>query len=72
MYQTASLKIICTDSTELLFSKLKPAGLNYHLPKLSFFTDPYHAGALLSNFFHSKQLKGYAKIVTVQLPPNVV
>ena len=32
------------DSTEILFSKLRSAGLNYHLPKLSFFTDFYCAG----------------------------
>ena len=31
-----SLKIICTDSTEILFSKLRSAGLNYHLPNISF------------------------------------
>ena len=28
---------VCTDSTEILFSKLRSAGLNYNLP--SFFTD---------------------------------
>ena len=28
--------IIFTDSTEILFSKLRYAGLNYHLPKVSF------------------------------------
>ena len=33
MFQIASFKIICTDSTEILFSKLGPAGLNFHLPK---------------------------------------
>ena len=52
MFQIASFKIICTDSTEILFSqiplnfffiKLGSAGLNYHLPKLSFFIDPYCA-----------------------------
>ena len=37
-------KIICTDSTEILFSKLRSAGLNYHLPKSKFFTFPYCAG----------------------------
>ena len=42
--QIASLKIICTDSTEIFLSKLKSAGLNYHLPKLSIFTEPYGAG----------------------------
>ena len=26
------------------FSKLRSAGLNYHLLKLSFFTDPYYVG----------------------------
>ena len=49
------LKIICTDSTEILFSQillksffsiLGSAGLNYHLPKLSFFTDNYCAGGI--------------------------
>ena len=62
MFQIASLKIICADSTEILFSKLRSAGLNYHLPKLSFFTDPHCAGRggftiaynsfLLIDFFH--------------------
>ena len=33
---------VCTDSTEILFSKLRSAGLNYNLP--SFFTDSYCAG----------------------------
>ena len=28
---------VCTDSTEIFFSKLRSAGLNYNLP--SFFTD---------------------------------
>ena len=32
---------VCTDSTEI-FSKLRPAGLNYKLP--SFFTESYCAG----------------------------
>ena len=32
----------CTDSTEIFFSKLRSAGLNYNLP--SFFTDSYCAG----------------------------
>ena len=59
MFEIASFKIICTDSTEILFSqildteiffsKIGSAGLNYylakkHLPKLSFFTDSYCAG----------------------------
>ena len=44
MLQIANLKISCTDSIEA-FSKLRFAGLNHHLPKLSvFFTDPYSAG----------------------------
>ena len=54
--QIASLKIICTDSTEILFSKLRSADLNNHLPKLSFFTDPFCAGVsnkhCLLTFFH--------------------
>ena len=29
---------ICTDSTEIFFSKLRSAELNYHLQKLSFFS----------------------------------
>ena len=33
---------VCTDSTEIFFSKLNSAGLNYNLP--SFFTDSYCAG----------------------------
>ena len=50
MFQVASLKIIFTDSTEILFSKLRSAGLNQHLPKLSFFhSDPYCAGGGVSN-----------------------
>ena len=52
MFQISSFKIICTDSTEILFSqillifspKLGSARLNFHMPKLSFFTDPYCAG----------------------------
>ena len=34
----------CTDSTEIFFSKLRSAGLNYNLP--SFFTDSYCAGGI--------------------------
>ena len=34
--------VFCTDSTEIFFSKIRSAGLNYNLP--SFFTDPYCAG----------------------------
>ena len=41
MFGIANLKIICTDCTEISFSKLRSADLNYHLPKLGFFTDPY-------------------------------
>ena len=37
MLQIANLKISCTDSTEA-FSKLRFAGLNHHLPKLSVFS----------------------------------
>ena len=36
MFQIASFKIICIDSTEILFSKTRSAGLNYHLPKQNF------------------------------------
>ena len=45
---------VCTDSTEIFFSKLRSAGLNYNLP--SFFTDSYCAGVsykhCLLTFFH--------------------
>ena len=33
---------VCTDSTEIFFSKLRSAGLNYNLP--CFFTDSYCGG----------------------------
>ena len=40
---------VCTDSTEI-FSKLRPACLNYNLPNV--FTDSYSAGvSLLIDFF---------------------
>ena len=35
---------VCTDSTEIFFSKLRTAGLNYNLT--SFFTDSYCAGGI--------------------------
>ena len=35
---------VCTDSTEIFFSKLRSAGLNYNVP--SFFTDSYSAGGI--------------------------
>ena len=35
---------VCTDSTEIFFSKLRSAGLNYNLP--SFFTGSYCAGGI--------------------------
>ena len=45
---------VCTDTTEIFFSKLRSAGLNYNLP--SFFTDSYCAGVsnkhCLLTFFH--------------------
>ena len=59
MFKTANLKIIFTDSTEILFSKPRSAGLNYHLPKRFFsltLTDPYYA-ALLIDFFHFASLQ---------------
>ena len=43
----------CTDSTEIFFSKLKSAGLNYNLP--SFFTDYYFAGGTLFKLFNFPQ-----------------
>ena len=51
MFQIASLIIISTNSTVIMFSKLRSASLNCHLPKLVvvvFFTDPYCAGELIS------------------------
>ena len=36
---------VCTDFTEIFFSKLRSAGLSYNLP--SFFTDSYCAGDIL-------------------------
>ena len=33
---------VCIDSTEIFFSKLRSAGLNYNLPR--FFTESYCAG----------------------------
>ena len=45
---------VCTDSTEIFFSKLMSAGLNYNLP--SFLTDSYCVGVsnkhCLLTFFH--------------------
>ena len=35
---------VCTDYTEIFFSKLKSAGLNYNLT--SFFSDSYCAGGI--------------------------
>ena len=40
------LNLVFTDFTQIFFSKLGSAGLNYHLPKLSIFTDPYCAGGI--------------------------
>ena len=38
------ITFVCTDSTEIFFSKLRSAGLNYNLP--SFFYDSYCAGGI--------------------------
>ena len=58
MFKIASLKIIYTDSTEM-FSKLRFAVFNYHLPKLSFFNDLYCVGVsnkhCLLTFFTSSE-----------------
>ena len=35
---------VCTGSTEIFFSKLRSAGLNYNLP--SFFTESYCVGGI--------------------------
>ena len=48
--------LVCTDSSEIFFSKLRSAGLNYNLP--SFFTESYCAGGInkhcLLTFFIDK------------------
>ena len=44
MFQIASLNTILTDYAEIMFSKLRSAGLKHHLLTLSFFTDAYCAG----------------------------
>ena len=56
-FKIASFKFIYTDSTEILFSKLRSAGLNYHLPKHKFFAVPYCVGVSINKhclltFFH--------------------
>ena len=83
MFQISSFKIICTDSTEIwfsqilliFFSKLGSAGLNYHLPKLSFFTDPYCAGVsnkhCLLTFFIVRDLNQYKIVVSLFGAPNI-
>ena len=38
------INFVCTDSTDIFFSKLNSAALNYNLP--SFFTDSYCAGVV--------------------------
>ena len=43
-FQIASLKTFAQILLKSFFSKLRSAELNYHLPKLSSFTDPYCAG----------------------------
>ena len=53
---------VCTDSTEIFFSKLRSAGLNYNLP--SFLTDSYYAGVsnkhcLLTFLIDSDLMKEY-------------
>ena len=53
MKEFGSEKIIfvCTDSTEIFFSKLMSAGLNYNMP--SIFTDSYCVGVSdKHDFFH--------------------
>ena len=66
----ASLRYnICTDSTEIFFLKLRSAGLNYHLPKLSFFTDPYCA--LLIDFYSFDQLLDSPKKELLIIPSLV-
>ena len=51
MFQIVNLKIIYTESTEISVLKLRSVGINYHLPKFLFFTDPYCAGVSNCFFF---------------------
>ena len=45
---------VCTDSTEIFFSKLRSAGLNYYLT--SFFTDSYCGGGYLISIAYCSML----------------
>ena len=42
IYMKEFIIYVCTDSTEIFFSKLRSAGLNYNLPSL--FSDSYWGG----------------------------
>ena len=63
---------VCTDSTEIFFSKLRSAGLNYNLP--SFFADSYCAGVsnkyCLLTFFLSQQISHRAKTTSIEKQLN--
>ena len=69
MFQIASFRIICTDSTEILFSKLRSAGLKYHLPKrFSRFLTMRGGGGLISIayffFIHFNLTYGLGDVIT--------
>ena len=44
MLEGVYIIFVCTDTTEIFYSKLSSAALNYNLP--SFFTDSYCAGGI--------------------------
>ena len=44
MHEGVYIIFVCADTTEIFYSKLSSAALNYYLP--SFFTDSYCAGGI--------------------------
>ena len=70
MFQIAILRIICTDSSEIFFTKLRSFGLNNQLPKLSFFHYPNCVGVCMlidSSHFCSNGFKFYTDFLSVTL-----
>ena len=64
---------VCTDSTEIFFSKLRPAGLNYNLS--SFFTGLLCGGYLISNaywLFSSPEPKAPRWAISIPVTPASV
>ena len=64
------LNFVCTDSTEIFFSKLRSAGLNYNLP--SFFTDSYCAGVSNKHCLLTFFIKLVAKIGKMLCKPHIL